>query len=203
MTQTITDLNAYIAPLLDKYPSVSGQDLPYVAKELSALQQRFFLDCRCEYEKIVIDAPNDLKIDLSLLFTSSGGDVTSDTVVSVFCSGREFPIVPEKDYPARSGDCCAFMNGLLCLKASGRITSYETALLVKVVPPQIAYSGSAFTGSILMPEYALPLVFYKLTECLARLAGEYEEADAYAKAFNAAAEGLKQKRPEGKKRAAL
>ena len=204
MTQSIEDLNAYLSPILSAYPSLPSNAGVYIAKELSALQTRYFEEYAESYGEITSTLQTIAPVDLTQISVQPSGALCADRVRAAFYNGTPLPLVSPKEYEQRQHACCTLFGESLALKGVTARSPYTLKIIYALCPAKIGYSNSSFTGAIYLPERHLPLLQNKLFECVCRLAGEFEEADLYAKAFNACLEAFKPKeKPGDRLRAAL
>ena len=182
MTATVTDLNAAVASVTADYPSLPAGAGAEIAREISAFQSLYFGRYYTERAVLTAPSPSGASVSLATFGTINGRYLCAEDVLEVYIGGLFLPILPYREFVKTTANCCAFFDGELCLhRASG--TAGDLKIVYRAWPAPVTFSSGSYSGSVYIPQAHLPVLFYKIRQTVCALAGEFGEADYFARVY--------------------
>ena len=184
MTDTITNVDAFLKARLTAYPDFDTADYGILVGALDAVQQFYFEKISPETAIYTLTLDSSLCASLSSVTPESGCIFTEEDVLSLLLEGRELRRVGYAEYTESTGGCFTVANGTVFVKSGASPTDREVSLICRKRPAHLTVSSGNCTGRVFIPEKHLPLFCCRLKECVSRLVGDDADADSWAKAYN-------------------
>lgn len=184
MKITVENIGTYIENIVAQYDHFPEGGYYYIIEEINALQELYFE--RYSGETVIYSATgNNGRVTFSSMISSGESVPNAATVLAVFASGKELPLLSPVNYARSKDPAATVLSDAILFRTGTENNSCPLQVICHVKPAKVFYSTQyGFSGVVQIPEKHLPLLSSKIREIVSRLTGEGEEADRWAEVFN-------------------
>ena len=188
MNATVTNVGDLIRNAAEEFSSLPENYMDAAVIEVNAVQELYFMRFASVPEEVAMLVPPNGVLDLSVAESMHGVTLRADRILCVFADDTLLPILPYEEFRKTAGYACALSNETLLFRCPRPCEHIRP--VYRYVPQPAVLSGGSVVGSVYIPRRHLPMLVYKLRQTMCALAGEYDAADYYARAYNAFIEKL-------------